>query len=100
MILTLDSNSNGSKEIIMGGNLFEVKPSMGGRQDAGYGVLLRVDSKREIKAYSFMESGLFINGQTRSIQQINLGKRGEGIVVGRNDDRVLFFNRQPTHSSE
>ena len=99
-ILTLDSNSNGSKEIIMGGNLFEVKPSMGGRQDAGFGVLLRVDSKREIKTYSFMESGLFINGQTRSIQQINLGKWGEGIVVGRNDDRVLFFNRQPTHSSE
>ncbi len=92
-ISTLDINSNGKMEIILGGNLFDVKPSMGGRQDAGFGVLLSIDSMGELIAHSLYDSGLFINGQTRSIQQIRLGDRGEGIVVGRNNDKALFFTR-------
>ncbi|MEX0944320.1 MAG: VCBS repeat-containing protein [Balneolaceae bacterium] len=90
-IAAMDINLNGRKEIIMGGNLYDVKPSMGGRQDAGLGVLLSVNSQREFKAHSFQESGLLIKGQTRSIQEIALGERENGIVVARNNDKPLFF---------
>jgi len=93
-ISTMDMNSNGKKEILFGGNLYEVKPSVGGRQDAGFGVLLSIDSNGEFNAHSFQESGFLTKGETRSIQPVTLGERGKGFAVARNNDRILFFSRE------
>jgi len=90
-ISTIDLNLNGKKEIIVGGNLYDVKPSVGGRQDAGFGVLISVDSKGEFKTHSFQESGIVIKGEARAIQEIEIAKRGNGIVVARNNEKPIFL---------
>ena len=90
-IAALDITLNGRNEIIMGGNHFGVKPSIGGRQDAGFGVLISIDRHGEFKTHSIYDSGILIKGETRSIQQVGMGVNGIGVVVARNNNEPLFF---------
>jgi len=64
-----DLNNDGLKDIILGGNLFEVKPEFG-KYDASYGNILINKGKGtfEDKTYDY---GLKVFGQVRSIHAVN-----------------------------
>ena len=90
-IHTDDFNGNGHKDILLAGNLYDVKPSMGGRQDAGYGLLLIGDGQGNFEAVHYHESGFLVKGQARSIQKLSSNNGTPQVIVARNNDSVMLF---------
>ncbi|MDZ7719234.1 MAG: VCBS repeat-containing protein [Balneolaceae bacterium] len=90
-IHSMDLNSDGNLDLILGGNLFDVKPSMGGRQDAGYGVVLIGNGDGNFKVLDSGNSGLFVEGQVRAIESIEINNNSGYLFVARNDDTPLIF---------
>ena len=86
-----DADGDGNPDLILGGNLFDVKPSMGGRQDAGYGLVLKGDGAGSFEVLSISESGFYVEGEIRAILPIHLGNENSNIIVARNNDEILIF---------
>jgi hypothetical protein len=82
-LIDLDGQAN--KELILGGNLYGVKPEAG-RYDASNGVVLRVDANRNIEVLSPQESGFKVEGEVRQI--LDLETR---ILVLKNDSDPINF---------
>lgn len=87
-----DLDGDGNPDIILGGNLFGVKPSIGGRQDAGYGLVLTGDGTGTFKPLSINESGFFAEGEIRAILPVHLGNERSNLIVARNNDELLIFS--------
>lgn len=85
-----DLNGDSITDLLLGGNLFDVKPSMGGRQDAGYGLVLIGKGNGEFEPKHYKETGFYVEGETRSIKPIIIDGQ-QHILVARNDDPPLFF---------
>lgn len=84
-----DFDNDGNFDIILGGNLYNVKPEMG-RYDASYGSFLKGDGKGNFKAVPTRQSGLTLGGELRDLVTINVsGKRY--LLGARNNDSVLVF---------
>ena len=81
-----DFTGNGSVDILLTGNMFNLKPSYGGRQDAGYGLLIEGDGDGSFSVVPYHESGYLINGEGRSINKIKIGNT-EALITSRNDDK-------------
>lgn len=92
-ILVKDLDGDGNLDILVGGNLNEVKPEVG-RYDASYGLFLRGDGKGDFSAVSARESGLSLKGAVRDIKSIQIGKEHLILVARNNSPLQLFeFNR-------
>lgn len=85
-IHTMDFNNDGFMDILMGGNLFEVKPEVG-RYDASYGVCLLNQGGKGFKTVPNREIGLKLEGQVRDIEQISLNGQ-DLLLVAKNNDKV------------
>ncbi len=84
-----DFDLDGNTDILLGGNLYRVKPEAG-RYDASYGVFLKGDGKGEFKSVSSLISGLMLDGEVRDFTMMkSMGKNL--LMVARNNDTVLFF---------
>lgn len=90
-ILPEDINGDGNTDLVLGGNLFDVKPSMGGRQDAGYGLVLLGDGKGNFQPLSIQESGIFAEGQIRNIRNIRTRHSKNVLMILRNNQSPLFY---------
>ncbi|MEO9474379.1 MAG: VCBS repeat-containing protein [Cyclobacteriaceae bacterium] len=88
-ILHKDINGDSTTDLLLGGNLFGVKPEVG-RYDASYGSVLLGDGKGGFREASFHKSGLFLTGEIRDICNVKLGGK-DIILVVRNDDSLLIF---------
>jgi hypothetical protein len=86
-----DLDGDGNPDILLAGNIFDVKPSMGGRQDAGYGLVLKGDGAGNFETIPFSESGFLVQGESRAIRILNDNNGKRVIVVARNNDTPLFF---------
>jgi enediyne biosynthesis protein E4 len=84
-----DINGDGHQDILLGGNLYEVKPELG-RYDGLSGLVLLGDGKGGFKAIKNDLSGFDVPGETRRIQRINL-KGGKGFIVARNNESLKLF---------
>jgi hypothetical protein len=84
-----DVNGDGILDILLGGNLYEVKPELG-RYDGLQGLVLQGDGKGDFKAVSNAKSGFYVPGESRHIRTIRL-KSGRGVVVVRNNDVLKIF---------
>jgi hypothetical protein len=84
-----DFNKDGNDDIILGGNLYNVKPEAG-RYDASYGAFLSGDGKGNFESISATNSGLLLNGEIRDLVRIN-SKGKDLLVVARNNDSLQFF---------
>lgn len=88
-ILIDDFDKDGIKDILLGGNLLNVKPEIG-RYDASYGTVLKGLRKGGFKAVPTKESGLVLEGEVRDFELLEVG--GEKILmVGRNNTSMQFF---------
>ena len=84
-----DFDKDGNKDIVLGGNLYRVKPEVG-RYDASYGLLLTGDGKGEFTAQPSGESGIRVHGEIRDILTIR-SDNGEYLVISRNNDTVITY---------
>lgn len=84
-----DYDQDGNQDILLGGNLYHVKPEAG-RYDASYGVFLNGDGKGGFKTVTSQYSGLSIDGEVRDFIRINIAGTNL-VVVARNNDSVLFY---------
>ena len=85
-ITSSDFNSDGIPDILLGGNLFEVKPEVG-RYDANYGTLLIGNGDGTFKSIPNSNTGLFIEGQVRDIVPFTM-KSEQLFLIAKNNDRV------------
>lgn len=88
-IYVSDFDGDGNKDILLGGNLYNVKPEAG-RYDATYGVYLSGDGKGNFNSVKSSESGLFIDGEVRDFAPIKI-KGVNLLMVGRNNDSIVFL---------
>jgi len=88
-ICTDDFDGDGNLDVLMGGNLYRVKPEVG-RYDASYGVFLKGDGKGNFISVRAKDSGFFVDGEVRDIKKIAIGK-SDYIIVARNNDTPLVF---------
>lgn len=92
-----DVNQDGLMDILLGGNLYDVKPSMGGRQDAGFGQVLGGKGNGEFEAIKPSGSGFIIDGEARSVQPIEIGNARHIIVARNNKTPLIFRLNSPTN---
>jgi enediyne biosynthesis protein E4 len=86
-----DVDGDGIPDLILGGNLFDVKPSIGGRQDAGYGLILKGYGDGNFRVLNFGESGFYVDGEIRAILPVNLGNENTSLIVARNNKEIQIF---------
>ncbi len=84
-----DYNGDGKTDILLGGNLFNVKPEVG-RYDASYGAFLDGDGKGNFSYIPAKLSGLHLEGEVRSILEVATSN-GKLLMVGRSHDSLQVF---------
>jgi enediyne biosynthesis protein E4 len=85
-----DFDGDGKTDLLVGGNLYGVTPTLG-RYDASYGLMLRGDGKGGFSPVDMDQSGLVIEGQVRDMKALRAAKGGTLIVVARNNERVTVL---------
>ena len=84
-----DFNGDGNTDLLLGGNLYNVKPEVG-RYDASYGSFLAGDGKGGFINIPARESGFRLEGEIRDIMEIDAAG-GRLIVVARSNDPFQVF---------
>ena len=87
-----DINVDGIADIISGGNLYGVTPYEG-RYDASWGDIRLSGKDGHSKWLSPVNSGWLVRGEVRDIKKIKTS-RGFIYVVARNNDSLVFFEKQ------
>lgn len=83
-IATNDFDKDGDQDIILGGNLYNVKPEVG-RYDASYGLYLENLGELKFKSHTNGE-GFKLDGEVRDIMI-----DGNMVLVARNNDSLVLF---------
>jgi hypothetical protein len=86
-----DVDGDDLDDIILGGNLFGVKPQVG-RYDAMRGLLLKNKGKGVFGAIPSNESGLKIDGEIRHITMLSAADNSTLLFI-RNNSTVLLYDR-------
>jgi hypothetical protein len=87
---TGDYNNDGNLDILLGGNLYSVKPEVG-RYDASYGSLLLGDGHGSFRYLPAKYSGFHVDGEIRDIMEAG-SRSGKIIVVARSNDALQIFS--------
>ena len=86
-----DINKDGIKDIILGGNLYDVKPEVG-RYDANYGQLFLGGKDLKFNLISSLKSGLLFKGQVRGFSKINSIDDKNLLLVLNNNDTLQTYS--------
>lgn len=84
---TLDLNDDGILDVILGGNLYGIKPEIG-KSDAGFGEVLLGNGDGTFTFLPNARHGLRLDGDIRAIS--NLGKNR--LLIIKNNDSAEFWN--------
>ena len=80
-----DYNNDGYSDIILAGNLYDVKPEVG-RYDANYGQILLGGEELKFEVVPYNYSGLLLDSQVRDFSILkNLGGKNYLLVLNNND---------------
>ncbi len=82
-----DFDGDGRTDLLVAGNDYGFPPVLG-RQDAGYGLLLRDTGNGRFEAVDMERSGVVIDGQVRHLRWLRRADGSRVIVVARNNDRL------------
>jgi len=86
---TGDFNGDGNVDLLLGGNLYHVKPEVG-RYDASYGHFLEGDGQGGFKVVPPLLSGFRLAGEIRDIQTIQT-PTGTVLVIARSNEPLQLF---------
>ena len=89
-IYTDDFNGDGNIDILLGGNVEQVRIKIG-RIDADYGILLAGNGKGDFTYINQIQSGLAIKGCVRDIIKINAAGKKK-LMIGLNNQSPVFLN--------
>jgi hypothetical protein len=84
-----DIDLDNKKDLIIGGNLYKVKPEAG-RYDASEGLFLKGKGDATFSSVPNRYSGIDIDGQVRDLRMIHTAN-GRFMIVNRNDESVLIY---------
>ena len=87
-ILKRDIDKDGYVDIIVSGNMYNSEIETP-RNDGSVGVFLKFDPESGFQAISTKESGLFLNGDVKDMEFINL-KNNDYIISAKNNDLIEF----------
>jgi len=82
-----DFDGDGRADLLVAGNDYGFPPVLG-RQDAGYGLLLRGTGDGRFAAVDMERSGLVIDGQVRHMRWLGRADGSRVIVAARNNDKL------------
>jgi hypothetical protein len=88
-LLVEDFDRDGNLDVLMGGNLYGVKPEAG-RYDANYGLMLKGKGDLSFRPVFPRESGFRVIGQVRDMASIEVNGKPL-ILVARNNERMQIF---------
>ncbi|MDP4222127.1 MAG: VCBS repeat-containing protein [Bacteroidota bacterium] len=88
-ILVRDLNQDGRPDLVLAGNNYLVRPSLG-RYDATYGWCLIADGTVQFKPLMPVESGLIIKGDARKLRTITIQGKTY-LVAGINNSNLQIF---------
>lgn len=86
-----DFNGDGNHDLLLAGNLYDVKPGMGGRQDASRGLMITGNGNGDFTPLEFSESGFLVEGEARKIRIIGGANGSKMVLVARYNDGPLLF---------
>jgi len=89
-IIADDFDKDGNTDLLLDGNMYDVKPDIG-RLDANDGILLKGDGKKNFQPLSFLQTGIHIKGQVRDAIKIDGGQNGQSIILARNNATLLYL---------
>ncbi|MDX2072032.1 MAG: CRTAC1 family protein [Haliscomenobacter sp.] len=92
-ILIRDFDGDQKPDVILGGNLYGVKPEIG-RFDSSYGLFLKGDGKGGFQSIPTRQSGFRLEGEVRDFQVIKI-KGKEVLLVARNNEPLQLFEWNP-----
>jgi enediyne biosynthesis protein E4 len=84
-----DYNGDGNTDLLLGGNLYNVKPEVG-RYDASYGSFLAGDGNGGFRNVPAKVSGFRLNGEVRDILELSTPGGKLILVAGSNDPLQVF----------
>ena len=84
-----DYNSDRNLDILLGGNLYNVKPELG-RYDASYGAFLAGDGHGNFSYIPAKTSGLYLDGEIMDFKEVTTS-RGKILIVARSNDSLQVF---------
>jgi hypothetical protein len=88
-ILSSDFNSDGNPDLLLVGNNYQERPSLG-RQDASFGCCLLGNKNQEFKTLTPFQSGFKVKGNSRKIIGIQIAGK-QHVVVGVNNSELHTF---------
>ena len=90
-ITVADVNGDGHPDVVLGGNLYAVKPQLG-RYDASWGEVLLGDGQGHLHSVGTKESGFRVRGQIRAIGHLKWARNGHPIlIVARNNKPLKVY---------
>lgn len=90
-IHTTDVDEDGRTDLVLGGNQTRMKPELG-INNGSYGLTLRGLGDGEFEPMKAIESGIFVKGEVRQVESVNVG--GEPLLIFvRNNDELKVFRR-------
>jgi hypothetical protein len=89
-IAVTDIDGDDAVDIILGGNLFSVKPEVG-RYDALHGLVLKGDGTGNFTPLSSLQSGLLVEGEIRHIGILK-SKNKKTLALIRNNNSAKFYD--------
>ena len=89
-LLVNDLDHDGNLDILIGGNLYGVKPEVG-RYDANYGLFLKGKGDNSFESVYSRDSGFFVKGQVRDLMTISVNEETL-LLVAKNDDMMQVFH--------
>ena len=93
-ILIHDLDGDGKADVLLGGNLYQVKPQLG-RYDASQGLFLKGDGHGGLAPVPAGRSGFRVQGQIRDIKDLpGAGGKGRILVAVNNDSLHVFTVRK------
>lgn len=90
-IVADDLNGDNIMDIWLGGNFYGLKPQVG-RHSSGRGVFLAGLGGENFQYVSHIKSGIYTPGEVRDAIIVQQGQN-KTLVVGRNNDNLLVFNK-------
>jgi hypothetical protein len=82
-------DNDGETDILLGGNLYNVKPEVG-RYDASFGSFLKGNGEGEFINIPAVKSGFYLDGEIRDILEVSTSKGNLLVVAGSNKPVQIF----------